>query len=220
MSHPAHTPSMAQRTVTLLDLQIQNILSVTHALSLVGAKVVVARDAAAIADADLLVLPGVGSFSEASRRLFQSGLAGAIQHHALERQRPVVGFCLGMQLLADRGLEHGEHPGLGLIPGQVVRLQEQPPEHRVPNVGWRTVRLNEHATTALPFEMDDADFYHVHSYHFEVKTPSHCIGTTSFAGTNIASIVAQGRVLGTQFHPEKSQEPGLNLLHALVCHFR
>ena len=211
---------MPQRTVTLVDLQIQNILSVTHALTLVGAKVIVVRDAAAIADADLLVMPGVGSFAEASRRLFQSGLAEAIQRHAVERQRPVVGFCLGMQLLADVGLEHGEHPGLSLIPGRVVKLQEQLPEHRVPNVGWRTVRLTEQATTTLPVALDSADFYHVHSYHFEVKYLSHCLGTSHFAGTDIASIVAHGRVLGTQFHPEKSQEPGLDLLHALVCHFR
>ncbi|WP_082565107.1 imidazole glycerol phosphate synthase subunit HisH [Acidovorax sp. Root568] len=211
---------MPQRVVTLVDLQIQNILSVTQALNLVGARVIVARDAAAIAQADLLVLPGVGSFAEASRRLFQSGLAEAIQHHALERQRPVVGFCLGMQLLGDSSQEHGEHPGLGLIPGQVVRLREKLPDHRVPNVGWRTVHLNEYSTAVLPAVLDGANFYHVHSYHFEVKSPSHCIGTSRFAEEDIASIVARGRVLGTQFHPEKSQEPGLDLLHALVCHFR
>ena len=211
---------ISQRQVTLVDLQIQNILSVTNALNLVGAQVAVARDPAAIVEADLLVLPGVGSFAEASRRLFQSGLAHAIQDHVLKRQRPVVGFCLGMQLLADASQEHGEHAGLGLIPGQVLKLREQPPEHRVPNIGWRTVRFNEHSTEMLPTELDGADYYHVHSYHLQVKTPSHCIGTSRFGDSEIASIVTHGRVLGTQFHPEKSQEPGLDLLHALVRNFR
>lgn len=220
MSNHANSLSMPRRQVTLVDLQIQNILSVTHALNLVGAQVVIARDAAAIAEADLLILPGVGSFAEASRRLFQSGLAQAIQDHALKRQRPVVGFCLGMQLLADASQEHGEHAGLGLIPGQVVKLREQPPEHRVPNIGWRTVHFNEHSTVVLPAELDGANYYHVHSYHFQVTSPSHCIGTSRFGNTDIASIVAHGQVLGTQFHPEKSQEPGLDLLHALVRNFR
>ena len=220
MSNAVNTPTHARRTVTLVDLQIQNILSVTHALNLVGAEVVIARTVAEIEGADLLVLPGVGSFAEASRRLFGTGLAQAIQRHALELQRPILGFCLGMQLLADASQEHGEHPGLGLIPGQVVKLREQPPEHRVPNVGWRTVRLSGDSTTVLPAEMDNADFYHVHSYHFQVQQPSHRIGTSRFGEEDIASIVRRGRVLGTQFHPEKSQEPGLDLLHALVCHFR
>lgn len=220
MSNSVNTLAHSRRIVTLVDLQIQNILSVTHALKLVGAEVVIARAAVDVDGADLLVLPGVGSFAEASRRLFQNGLAQAIQRHALELQRPVLGFCLGMQLLADASQEHGEHPGLGLIPGQVVKLREQPPEHRVPNVGWRTVRLTEDSATVLPAELDGTDFYHVHSYHFQAQQPSHCIGTSRFGDKDIASIVRQGRVLGTQFHPEKSQEPGLDLLHALVCHFR
>ena len=213
-------PSSDRRHVTLVDLQIQNILSVSHALHVVGAEVIVARDAATIVAADLLLLPGVGSFSEASRRLFETGLAQAIQQHVLVQQRPLVGLCLGMQLLADSSEEHGIHPGLGLIPGTVMKLQEQPPEHRVPNVGWRTVHLSENAAPLLPRPLDGADFYHVHSYHFLVSDPAHRIGVSRFGGTGIASIVRRDRVLGTQFHPEKSQEPGLDLLHALVCHFR
>lgn len=215
-----NTVLSSRRKVTLVDLQIQNILSVSHALHVVGAEVIVARDAATVAAADLLVLPGVGSFAEASRRLVETGLAQAIQQHALLHQRPVVGLCLGMQLLADSSDEHGLHRGLGLISGTVVKLQEQPPEHRVPNVGWRTVHLSANATPLLPSGLDGADFYHVHSYHFRVADPAYRIGVSRFGGGEIASIVRRDNVLGTQFHPEKSQEPGLDLLHALVSRFR
>ena len=212
--------SASGRRVTLVDLQSQNILSVAHALEVVGAEVVIARDAASLQMADLLLLPGVGSFAEASRRLFDTGMAEAIQHHAKVLKRPVVGFCLGMQLLADSSEEHGLNPGLGLIPGQVLKLHDHPPEYRVPNVGWRTVHLGPGAAPCLPTALDGADFYHVHSYHFQVANPSHCVGRSRFASADIASIVQRGQAFGTQFHPEKSQEPGLDLLHALVSHWR
>jgi imidazole glycerol-phosphate synthase subunit HisH len=208
------------RTVTLVDLEIQNILSVTHALQLVGANVRIAKDAQSISEADLLVLPGVGSFAEASRRLHGSGLAQAIRHHALQCSRPVVGFCLGMQLLADTSEEHGNHPGLGLIPGTVVKLKEEPPAHRVPNIGWRTVHLQAPVHPLIPADLDGSSFYHVHSYHFLPSDPSHRVGCSQFACENIASIVRSNHVVGTQFHPEKSQEPGLDLLHALISHLR
>jgi glutamine amidotransferase len=212
--------SASGRRVTLLDLQSQNILSVAHALEVVGAEVVIARDAASLQTAELLLLPGVGSFAEASRRLFDTGMAQAIQHHVKVLKRPVVGFCLGMQLLADSSEEHGLNPGLGLIPGQVVKLREHPPEDRVPNVGWRTVHLGPGAPSCLPPALNGADFYHVHSYHFQVANPSDCVGSSRFANEDVASIVQRGQVFGTQFHPEKSQEPGLDLLHALVSHWR
>lgn len=210
----------SSRTVTLVDLEIQNILSVTHALQLVGANVRIAKDAQSISEADLLVLPGVGSFAEASRRLHGSGLAEAIRSHALQRSRPVVGFCLGMQLLADTSEEHGIHPGLGLIPGTVVKLKEDPPAHRVPNIGWRKVHLQASEQSPVPADLDGCSFYHVHSYHFRPSDLSHRIGYSQFSRETIASIVRSNNVVGTQFHPEKSQEPGLDLLHALISHLR
>lgn len=208
------------RTVTIVDLEIQNILSVKNALQVVGAKVEVVRDAAAIAKADLLVLPGVGSFRAAVDRLHGSGLAEAIRHHAIARKRPVVGLCLGMQLLADFGEEHGIHAGLGLIPGKVVRLEEALPQYRVPNVGWREVNLNEAAMKLIPEALNNRSYYHVHSYHFKTIDPNHTTGTSTFGPSAIASIVQRGSILGTQFHPEKSQEAGLDLLHAIITGLR
>jgi glutamine amidotransferase len=208
------------RVVTIVDLQIQNILSVENALRVVGAQVNVVREAASIASADLLVLPGVGSFRAAAERLHSSGMAEAIKQHAIASKRPVVGLCLGMQLLSDFSDEHGVHSGLGLIPGKVARLEEAPPEYRVPNVGWREVSLNEKAMELLPKELNNRSYYHVHSYHFQTTDPSHTIGTSKYGSTRIASIVQRGSIVGTQFHPEKSQESGLDLLHALITGLR
>lgn len=205
-----------QRVVTIVDLQIQNILSVENALRVVGAQVKLVREASGIAHADLLVLPGVGSFGAAAARLHGSGMAEAIRHHVQVCKRPVVGLCLGMQLLADSSEEHGEHAGLGLIPGKVRRLEESLPDHRVPNVGWRDVSLNEGAFALLPGFLHGRSYYHVHSYHFQTTDPSHTTGTSQFGLVRIASIVQKDLTVGTQFHPEKSQEAGLDLLHAFI----
>jgi imidazole glycerol-phosphate synthase subunit HisH len=206
----------AQREVTIVDLQIQNIQSVENAFRTVGARVKVATDAAAIEGAEFLVLPGVGSFSAAATRLRIGSLRQAIRRHALEKGRPVLGLCLGMQLLADSSEEHGLHDGLGLIPGRVVRLQEAPPDFRVPNVGWRQVRFRPGAEGQVPSALDGRSFYHVHSFHFLTKDPAHTVGISRFGDGDIASIVRNDHVVGTQFHPEKSQEAGLDLLHALL----
>jgi len=214
------TQQAVARVVTIVDLHIQNIMSVENALRVVGAQVKVAQDAAAIANADLLLLPGVGSFRAAAERLHDSGMADAIKHHAITCKRPVIGLCLGMQLMADFSEEHGTHAGLGLIPGKVVRLDEAPPEFRVPNVGWREVSLVERAIDLLPQALNNRSYYHVHSYHFQTSDPSHTIGTSEFGTSRIASIVKHGSIVGTQFHPEKSQEAGLDLLHTLIIGLR
>lgn len=217
---PMNTSVASDRVVTVVDLQIQNIQSVANALKVVGAQVRVVKDAAGIAAADLLVLPGVGSFAQAALRLHSSGIAQAIRAHVLERKRPVAGLCLGMQLLADSSEEHGMHVGLGLIPGRVVRLHECPPDHRVPNIGWREVQFTRQDHPLLPPTLNGRSFYHVHSFHFQTNDPQHTVGVSKFGTGNIASIVSNGLVWGTQFHPEKSQEAGLDLLHTLVCGLR
>lgn len=210
----------ASRVVTLVDLDIQNILSVENAFRTVGAEVRVVRHAADIVEADLLVLPGVGSFGAASARLHGSGVAEAIRHHVRERGKPLLGLCLGMQLLADSSEEHGMHAGLGLIPGKVERLQEAPPEFRVPNVGWREVMLNQPVDEMLSAHVHGRSFYHVHSFHLRTDSTADTLATSRFGPVHIASIVRRGQVMGTQFHPEKSQEAGLDLLHAVLRRLR
>lgn len=199
--------------VTVIDLEVQNILSVENAFRVIGAQVRVVKDASGLEDARFLVLPGVGAFGAAMARLRATGLYEAVRHHALQRRLPVMGLCLGMQLLSDGSDEYGQHDGLGLVPGSVRLLKEEPPEFRVPNIGWREVR----STGTSPL-VDAArhSYYHVHSFHMECADPADVAGVSRFGGQDIASIVHRGNVFGTQFHPEKSQDAGLDLLHTVL----
>lgn len=203
------------RSVTIVDLGIQNILSVENAFRVIGAQTRVVSDANGVASAEFLVLPGVGSYGAAVERLRSTRIYDAVREHAVARHRPVLGLCLGMQLLADSSEEHGDHQGLGLVPGRVVRLTEMPPEYRVPNIGWRQVSLTGRSDM-LPASLDHKSFYHVHSYHLQCSNAEHIAGVTRFGQSDIATVVHCGNVFGTQFHPEKSQDAGLDLLHAIL----
>jgi glutamine amidotransferase len=203
--------------VTILDLDIGNLRSVANAFKRVGVEVSVARTADAAENASVLVLPGVGAFERAMRRLQQSGIGAQVRRHALERRQPLIGICLGMQLLAERSYEHGEFAGLGLIAGEVVQLKPQPPQYRVPNIGWSTVRAAR-ATAMFPEGVDGQSFYHVHSYHLQCRDPRDVAATIDFGGHPVVTAVERDNIFGVQFHPEKSQDAGLNLLHALLAH--
>jgi imidazole glycerol-phosphate synthase subunit HisH len=205
--------------ITIVDLDIGNLQSVANAFNRVGVEVTIAQTASAAADASIMVLPGVGAFERAMHRLNERGLGPVIRHHALERRRPLIGICLGMQLLADRSFEHGCFDGLGIIAGDVVQLQPSPPEYRVPNIGWREVRAAK-ATAMLPAGVDGQSFYHVHSFHLACKDPADVAGTFEFGGGRVVTAVERGNVFGVQFHPEKSQDAGLDLLHSLLRHIR
>lgn len=200
-------------SVTVIDLEIQNILSVENAFRVIGANVRVIRDAAGVEDAGFLVLPGVGAFGEAMARMRATGLHAAVRRHVLERKRPLMGLCLGMQLLSDGSDEYGHHAGLGLLPGYVALLPESPPEFRVPNIGWREVRATGNSKLVSG---TTHSFYHVHSYHLLCADPAHVAGVMRFGERDVVSIVHHGNVFGTQFHPEKSQDAGLDLLHAVL----
>ncbi len=205
--------------VTIIDLEIQNILSVENAFRVIGADVRVVKSAQDVEDASFLVLPGVGAFGAAAARLEETGIAAAVRRHAQQKHLPVLGLCLGMQLLADTSDEYGFNRGLGLIPGRVVRLLDKPPEFRVPNIGWREVRHSGHSPL-LPNTAQVRSFYHVHSFHLQCDDPTQVAGWSRFGDVDIASIVHRDNVMGTQFHPEKSQDAGLDLLHALLHRLR
>ena len=203
--------------VTILDLDIGNLQSVANAFQRAGAQVSIARTADAAENARILVLPGVGAFERAMNRLNEHGLGASVRRHALERRRPLIGICLGMQLLAERSYEHGEYAGLGLIAGEVVQLVPQPPQYRVPNIGWATVRAAK-PSAMFPAGVDGESFYHVHSYHLVCKDPQDVAATFDFGGHPVVTAIERGNVFGMQFHPEKSQDAGLNLLHSLLRH--
>lgn len=194
--------------VAVVNFGLSNIDSVCRVLEELGAKPTVVDEPGALADADRIVVPGVGSFGDAIQNLRSSGLADALTETVERGGVPLLGICLGMQLLVTTGEEGGTHRGLGVIDGSVGRLEPVDGE-RVPHVGWNEVHtVSDHPLFAgIP---PDADFYFVHSYHVRCDA-SAVVATTPYCG-EFVSVVESGPVLGVQFHPEKSQEHGQRLL--------
>jgi glutamine amidotransferase len=194
-------------TVALVDYGMGNRRSVEKALEHVGARVLRTADAGEVAAADAIVLPGVGAFPEAMRRLRALGLTDAIRERAAAGT-PLLGICLGMQLLFDSSDEHEGAAGLGLLPGTVTRLDA--PGLKVPHIGWTEVSFER--PSALTEGLGHAAaFYHVHTYACRPRDESDVVGRGEY-GERFVSIVERGNVMGAQFHPEKSSLDGLALL--------
>jgi len=194
-------------TVALVDYGMGNRRSVEKALEHVGARAVRTADGGEIAAAEAIVLPGVGAFPEAMRRLAALRLVDLIRDRAAAGV-PLLGICLGMQLLFDSSEEHEGAAGLGLLPGTVTRLDA--PGLKVPHIGWNTVAFQRPSTLTEGLG-DAAAFYHVHSYACRPQEESDVVGRGDY-GERFVSIVERGNVMGVQFHPEKSSLDGLALL--------
>jgi len=200
-------------TVIIIDNGMGNTGSIKCSLERVGACVELSDDAEELLQAERLVLPGVGSFRDGMTHLRDRGLVDVI-HQAVDGGTPLLGVCLGMQLLANYGQEGGGEEGLGLIPGRVVRMEPTGGE-RIPHIGWNEVnpRQNSSLIAGIPA---GTDFYFVHSYHFVAEEPDNILLTTPYCG-QVVSAVAGGRVFGVQFHPEKSSRAGLALLENFLA---
>ncbi len=205
--------------IAVIDMGMGNIGSVARALKFLDIAHAVCADPAGVRTAGALILPGVGNFAEASRRLAESGMGDAITDTLKARPTPILGICLGMQLLAtsgDEGSEGTPVPGLGLIRGHVAALRRNDPSLRIPHVGWNDVHGGSMAMFAgVP---DGACFYFVHSYAMQLHEDIP-YATTDYGGEVVAA-VASGLIWGAQFHPEKSQDAGLKVLRnfaALAC---
>jgi glutamine amidotransferase len=198
--------------LVIIDYGSGNLRSAAKALERVAGptdRIVVSADAATVAAADRLVVPGVGAFAACRAGLL--GLPGMAEAIAAVRQagRPILGICVGMQLMAARGLEHGVHQGLGWVAGDVALL-DPPPPLRVPHMGWNALDFTPGHALLAGIE-PGAHAYFVHSYHLVDADPADLLASTDYGGPVVAA-VARGNVAGTQFHPEKSQETGLRLL--------
>ena len=196
--------------IALIDYGAGNLHSVHNALKAVGANVAVTADANIVRAADRIVLPGVGAFKACADGLNAvPGMVDAMTERVHVGGAPFLGICVGMQLLADRGLEYGEHPGLGWIAGEVRRIEPSDPAIKVPHMGWNDVALLPHARDHSVVEAGEA--YFLHSYHFAAERPEDIAAMTDH-GEGLVAAVAKDNVLGVQFHPEKSQAFGLELL--------
>jgi glutamine amidotransferase len=198
------------KKVAIVDYEMGNIDSVARAVEECGAIAVVTDDASDFAEASNIILPGVGSFSEGMRNLRGKGLDRILSEQVLNERIPLLGICLGMQLLAEKGFEGGETAGLGWISGQVERLRPDSPETKIPHVGWNEVDFFKDSPIfgGIPL---GKDFYFVHSYHMVCHGEDNILATTPYCG-GFTSVVCKENIFGVQFHPEKSQRFGLKLM--------
>jgi glutamine amidotransferase len=204
--------------VTLVDYGASNLKSVQNALAVLGVDTRVADRAEAIRDAGVLVLPGVGAFGDGMAGLRSRGLIEPLGERVQGHGVPFLGICLGMQFLADEGLEHGRHAGLGWIGGTVRRIEPEDRKFRVPHIGWNDVRLERPGL--LLDGLDEAPtFYFVHGYHLDPgPRGADAVTSTCWHGSTLVATVERGHVFGVQFHPEKSQRAGLRVLENFLRH--
>ena len=176
-------------------------------------EIVVSADAAVVAAADRIVLPGVGAYADCRRGLDAiPGMVETLDDVVRRRGRPFLGICVGMQLMATRGIEFGTHEGLDWIPGEVVRLTPSDAALKIPHMGWNTLDARPHALlTGLPTGARGLHAYFVHSFHLRAADARDVVATTDYGGP-VTAIVARDNMAGTQFHPEKSQRLGLGLI--------
>jgi glutamine amidotransferase len=203
--------------IALVDLKISNLGSVLQAFRLVSAPPVEAASRDNLGSASAILLPGVGAFGDGMASLREQGLAEPIRA-AASRGVPVFGICLGMQLLAETSEEHGTHEGLGVVRGHVRRLEATEPGFRVPNIGWCDV-VTSRPSVLFP-KNGGGSFYHVHSYHLVPVDGATAAAHIEFSGRRVVVALQAGNVFGVQFHPEKSQDDGLDVLASFFTHLR
>ena len=197
--------------IAIIDYGVGNLFSLCCSLNSIGAQVTVTSDPEIIKKADKLILPGVGAFADAAAKLRDSGLDTLIKQLASEG-KPLMGICLGMQLLFEKSYEYGEHRGLGLLRGNVVPMQGViPAQLKIPHIGWNALHLTRDSKIMKYVKEGDC-VYFVHSY-YATDCPDSVIATAEY-GAPLTAAVEQGNVMGCQFHPEKSGPVGLSILKA------
>lgn len=196
--------------VAIIDYGMGNLGSVARALEELGADPFIAEQPSALSSAERLILPGVGAFGEAMSRLNGGGWTTAIKEE-VAAGKPLLGICLGMQLLASSSTENGTNEGLNLVPGHVQRLDVLGCRERIPHVGWNGAWLTPRAATLFDAIPDRTDFYFVHSFAMRAEHEEDVLATVEY-GVPLVAAVARGHVFGTQFHPEKSSKAGFRIL--------
>ena len=195
-----------------MDFGVGNLFSLTCSLQALNIAVEVTGDEGALARADRVILPGVGAFGDAAEALRSTGLDRAVLRE-VERGKPLLGICLGMQLLFDYGVEYGRHEGLGLIPGSVQPIRPViPAAYKVPHIGWNGLHFPEEKSPLFRYVQEGDCVYFVHSFYGADCNES-VIATAEY-GPELTAAVAKGNVYGVQFHPEKSGSVGLHILRA------
>lgn len=204
--------------LTIIDYGVGNLASIRNMLKKVGVDSVVSSDEKVILDAEKLILPGVGAFDTCAEKLQQSGLVNTINRKVLEEGTPVLGVCVGMQLLTE-GSEEGVLPGLGWIRGRVIRFRQDrmPAGTKIPHMGWTDVVLNK-PSPLFDGMYEEPRFYFVHSYHPELADPADALVLAQYGYSFVAGMEHKN-IIGVQFHPEKSHKFGMKLLSNFVKNY-
>ena len=198
--------------VAIIDYGVGNLFSLKSSFAAIGVDAIVTDDAEALRAADRLILPGVGAFGDAAAKLRATGLDKVLLEE-VAKGKPLMGICLGMQMLLDVSFEYGEHQGLGLIPGEIRPISEVIPKSLpIPQIGWNALRLKGEKHPIFKYVNDGDCVYFVHSY-YGAKCDESVIADTEY-GAYLTAAVAKGNVCGCQFHPEKSGKVGLSILKA------
>lgn len=198
--------------IVIIDYGVGNLYSLTQSFKAIGAEVIVSGEEAVIRNADKIVLPGVGAFEDAVNKLRATGLDKVIIEEA-QKGKPLLGICLGMQLLFDKSYEYGEHKGLSLIKGEIEPISKViPKEYKIPHIGWNALHFGEKKHPLFKYLNEGDHAYFVHSY-YGANCAESVIATAEY-GPELTAAVASGNVYGCQFHPEKSGEVGLKIMRA------
>ena len=194
----------------IIDYGVGNLFSLVCSFKKIGAEVVVSSDREVIKAAKRIILPGVGAFEDAARKLFSSGLAGVLSERAAAGV-PIMGICLGMQLLFEKSFEYGEHKGLGLLKGEILPFKQAiSKDLEIPQIGWNSLKIKDKNCPLFKYINDGDHVYFVHSYYAPENVQS-CAATSDY-DIIFTAAVAQNNIYGCQFHPEKSGDVGLNIL--------
>ena len=198
--------------IAIVDYGVGNLFSLVSSLAALGLQAEVTGQEERLRSADRIILPGVGAFGDAKAKLDDTGLVPVLLEEA--EKKPLLGICLGMQLLFDESTEYGTHPGLGLVPGRVVDLRGSLTDKslKVPHMGWNSLQIKKDDPLFRYFR-DGEYVYYVHSFYARDCAES-TLGTSGYGNVDVTGVVRRGNVYGTQFHPEKSGDAGLRLLKA------
>jgi len=196
--------------IGIVNYGVGNLLSVYNALDFIGANVEICNTPKELINKEKIILPGVGSFKSCMSNLVDRGFYETLDKLVVNEKRPILGICLGMQLMADKSFEGGEHKGFGWIDGDVVPINSQNSKLKIPHVGWNSINIKSEnrLLNGLP---ENSDVYFVHSYHMKCKNNSNVIATCEY-GDELTASICNENIYGAQFHPEKSQEYGIRIL--------
>lgn len=200
--------------IVIIDYGMSNLGSIRRSIEECGSEVFVSTNPEDLKQAERIVLPGVGSFADGIKNLKEGGWIEILKDEVLNNKIPLLGICLGMQLLADEGIEEGVNKGLGLISGKVEKLSPQNGHERLPHVGWNEVKIVKENPLFEDIKSGQ-DFYFVHSFHFVPEKESSIIAKTPYCG-GFVSAVNIDNIFGTQFHPEKSVPTGFQILRNFI----